>query len=233
VTGTQGVLAVNPWMKDFKSFERHQVPIYTYALMSDPLTDEQMATIGWTGREGVEDKRNYIHYFRLTKDNRILWAGSDAVYYYGSKIAGDVERSAAVHRFLEQTFAWYFPQLSSLRFPYRWGGPVAITADFLPYIGTVSGTNLHYGFGCNGHGVAPAHTWGQILRDLCLGKRTDITQLLFLDRKEIKWPREPLRYVGAELTRRAMLRQDAKMTKGKPVGDMDPFILRMMKKLGG
>lgn len=232
VTATRGVLAVNPWMKDFPPFGRHQVPIFTYAMASDPLSDEQLAKLGWPGREGIEDKRNYIHYFRLTRENRIVWAGGDAVYYYGSRTGPKVDRRPATWRYLEQTFAWYFPQLAGIRFPYKWGGPVAVTADFLPYIGTIPRSNLHYAFGCNGHGVAPAHTWGQILRDLCLDRKTDLTELLFVGRKEIPFPPEPLRWVGAELTRQALKRQDRQMNAGREVPETDPLILRILKKLG-
>lgn len=227
-----GVLALNPWTKDFAPFKRLQVPVYTYAMASEPLTDEQMDRIGWAGRAGVEDRRNYIHYFRLTRENRILWAGGDAVYYYGSRINTRLDRRPETYRQLESDFAWFFPQLAGLRFPYRWGGPVSITADFLPYIGTLAGTRLHYAFGCNGHGVAPAHTWGQVVRDLCLDRRTDLTELLFIGRTQIAFPPEPLRWIGAELTRRALLRQDRAMQRGREVGDTDPWILRVMKKLG-
>lgn len=231
VTGTTGVLAVNPWTINFPPLEKLSVPIHTYAMASDPLTDEQMARIGWADRHGIEDKRNYIHYFRLTRENRILWAGGDAVYFYGSKMGTQLERNERIYRALEADFAWYFPQLAGLRFPYRWGGPVCITVDFLPYIGTMKGTRLHYAFGCNGHGVAPSHTWGEILRDLCLGRQTEATQLLFVGRKEVKFPPEPLRWAGAELTRRALLRQDRGMNAGKEVGDTDPWLLRVLKKL--
>ncbi len=232
VRAARGVLAVNPWVKDFAPFRRLQVPVYTYAMASEPLTDEQISRIGWASREGVEDKRNYIHYFRLTKENRIVWAGSDAIYYYGSRIGPDLDRSAATFARLERSFRWYFPHLAEIRFPYRWGGPVAITADFLPYIGTVRGRPLHYAFECNGHGVAPAHTWGQILRDLCFERETDLTDLLFVGRRQPAFRPEPLRYLGAEATRRALLRQDRAMEAGKDAGDMDPWILRVLNKLG-
>lgn len=232
VSGNRAVLAVNPWMDMFKEFSHKQVPVYTYAMASDPLTDEQLSRIGWRGREGIEDKRNYIHYFRLTRENRIVWAGGDAVYYMGSKVNTQVDRRKETYAYLKQTFDWYFPQLAELRFPYQWGGPVAVTADFLPYLGTVKNTNVHYAFGCNGHGVAPSHTWGEVLRDLCLGRETDRTDLLFVGRKEVKFPGEPLRWVGAELTRQAMRRQDRQMNAGKEVGDTDPFILRLLKKFG-
>jgi glycine/D-amino acid oxidase-like deaminating enzyme len=58
--------------------------VYDYVLATEPLTEAQMASIGWSGREGLSDTTNQFHYYRLTDDNRIVWGGYDAVYYLGS-----------------------------------------------------------------------------------------------------------------------------------------------------
>jgi hypothetical protein len=51
------------------------VPIYDHALMSEPLSDEQWAAVGWRGFQGVGDAGNRFHYYRRTADGRILWGG--------------------------------------------------------------------------------------------------------------------------------------------------------------
>ena len=63
------------------------VPVYDYALVTEPLTVEQLASIGWRGREGVADSGNQFHYYRLTKDNSILWGGYDAIYNFRGRPA--------------------------------------------------------------------------------------------------------------------------------------------------
>ena len=63
------------------------VPVYDYVLMTEPLSAAQLASVGWPHRQGVADSANQFHYYRLTRDNRILWGGYDAVYYYGSRIS--------------------------------------------------------------------------------------------------------------------------------------------------
>jgi glycine/D-amino acid oxidase-like deaminating enzyme len=60
------------------------VPVWDYALVTEPLTPEQQATIGWRNRQGVGDLANRFHYYRLTADDRILWGGFDAIYRYGN-----------------------------------------------------------------------------------------------------------------------------------------------------
>jgi hypothetical protein len=65
-----------------------------------------------------------------------------------------------------------------------------------------------------------------------LGKPSDLTDLCFVDSAEPGFPPEPLRWISAELTRRSLLRQDAQLDAGRLVGEMDPLLLRAMKKLG-
>ena len=62
------------------------VPVYDYVLMTEPLTAEQLASIGWAGRQGLGDLANQFHYSRLTADDRILWGGYDAVYPAGGRV---------------------------------------------------------------------------------------------------------------------------------------------------
>jgi hypothetical protein len=98
--------------------------------------------------------------------------------------------------------------------------------------GTLEEGRLHYGLGYCGHGVAPTHTGGKVLRDKVLGKTSPHTDLCFVDAREAEFPPEPLRWIGAELTRRALLHQDAEFERGRGSGDMDPWLLNLVNKLG-
>ena len=76
------------------------VPVYDYVLVSEPLTPDQRASIGWRRRQGMSDANNQFHYFRLTADDRILWGGYDAIYHFGNGVgprvrpaAGDVRQA--------------------------------------------------------------------------------------------------------------------------------------------
>jgi len=232
VLADQVVLATNAWASTTPWFKSKVVPLYTYIVLTEPLTDEQWAEIGWDAHQGIEDKRNYVHYYRRTLDGRILWGGSDGIVYPGSRIRPSFDRSESVFRRLERTFRRTFPQLDRVRFSHQWGGPVAITISFIPLFGSLLDGRLHYGLGYNGHGVAPSHTGGKILRDKVLGTSSELTDLCFVDSPEPGFPPEPLRWVSAELTRRALLRQDGQLDAGRLSGDMDPALLRLMKKFG-
>ena len=67
------------------------VPVYDYALVSEPLTPDQRGLIGWERRQGLSDANNQFHYFRLTADDRILWGGYDAIHHFGSRVAPELD----------------------------------------------------------------------------------------------------------------------------------------------
>lgn len=229
----QLVLATNAYSVQFPELRRSVIPVYTYIVLTEPLTDAQWASIGWGRRQGIEDKRNYVHYYRPTSDGRIVWGGRDAVYYWGSGIGSRYDRCENVFRELEQSLNETFPSLKEVRLTHFWGGPVALTADFVPLCGTLQGTPIHYGLGYCGHGVAPSNTVGRILSDLVLGRETEDTELFFVNKRPLRYPPEPLRWMGYTVIRRTLLGSDQDMDSGA-VGTMsDHILLRTARKIMG
>ncbi len=224
------VLCTNAWAYRLPRFKRKIIPLYTYILLTEPLDDRHLDRIGWRKKQGIEDKRNYVHYYRMTADNRILWGGTDGVVYRDLGIHPRYDRNDEIFSKLEKTFRRTFPQLDDVRFTHRWGGPVAMTPTFVPIYGSFPDSPVYYGLGCNGHGIAPARLGGKILADLVLGRDRGLTNLFFVNGTEIEFPPNPLAWLGAELTRRALLRQDYEMDKGRPGGEMDPLLLKLIKK---
>jgi glycine/D-amino acid oxidase-like deaminating enzyme len=110
----------------FPSLLRRQrfmtVPVYDYVLMTEPLSDEQLASIGWRNRQGVGDVANQFHYYRLSADNRILWGGYDAIYHYGRGVRASREYRPQTFAKLASHFFTTFPQLEGVRFTHRWAG---------------------------------------------------------------------------------------------------------------
>lgn len=232
VNADQVVLATNAWASETEWFANKVVPLYTYIAMTEPLSAQQWDAVGWDSHCGVEDKRNYVHYYRRTLDGRILWGGSDGIIHYRGRIAPRHDRNSGILARLTETFHQTFPQLRDVGFTHHWGGPVGMTAAFLPMFGTLLNGRLHYGLGYNGHGVAPSHTGGKILRDLVLGQPSELTELCLVNSRETRFPPEPLRWIGAEFTRRSLLRQDAQFADNRGGGEMEPALLRLMNRLG-
>lgn len=202
------VFATNAFSGRFPQLRSKQYPVFTYIVLTEPLTDDQLARIGWAGRQGIEDARNMIHYYRLTPDNRILFGGSDAQYYFRGPL--DRDSNPHVFRRLERDLRRTFPSLKDVRIEYRWGGPVSVPLDFFPAMGYLGeDKRVAYSLGCVGHGVAMMNMAGQIMRDLVLERESEFTDLFFVNRGVIPLPPEPLRFALAEGIRRVLKAQDA------------------------
>lgn len=129
-------LATNAFPPLLRRLRLMTVPVYDHVLMTEPLSAAQRASIGWADREGVGDSANQFHYFRLTRDDRILWGGYDAVYHYGSRVARGLEQPDRTHGLLAEQFFATFPQLEGLRFTHRWGGVIDTCTRFAAFYGT-------------------------------------------------------------------------------------------------
>jgi len=202
------VFATNAFSARFPQLENKQFPVFTYIILTEPLRPEVLSKIGWSGRQGIEDARNLIHYYRLTADNRLLFGGRDALYYFGGPL--DRDRNAAIFRGLERDMLRTFPQLQGVRIEYRWGGPVSVPMDFFPAMGYLGDDRrVVYSLGCVGHGVAMMNLAGQIMRDLVLEQETELTDLFFVNRRVIPLPPEPLRFAVGEALRAGLKAADA------------------------
>ncbi|ACL02435.1 FAD dependent oxidoreductase [Desulfatibacillum aliphaticivorans] len=206
VSADKVVLATNAWSHLVPQIQWKQAPVWTYIVLTEPLSREQMEPIGWKNRQGIEDARNMVHYYRLTADNRLLMGGRDIGLTYGADMDNDL--NPGIFAGLEADVKETFPSLEKVNFTHRWGGPVSITVDMAPAIGYVGDQRIVYSLGCMGHGVSLTHLNGATAADLILEKRTDLTDFFFVNRRTIPWPPEPIRLAAAKAILAGMKFQD-------------------------
>jgi glycine/D-amino acid oxidase-like deaminating enzyme len=185
------------------------VPVYDYVLMTEPLTPAQMDSIGWRNRQGIGDTANQFHYYRLTRDNRILWGGYDAVFYNGGRITPERDQRPATARKLATHFFDAFPQLEDVRFTHSWGGVIDTCTRFCAFFGTAYRGRLSYALGYTGLGVGATRFGAEVMLDLLAGQRTEATSLEMVRKRPIPFPPEPLRSAAVQLTRWSIARADA------------------------
>lgn len=187
------VLATNAYSHIFPGMKLKQTPVFTHIILTEPLKEKHFEEIGWQNRQGIETARNLVHYYRLTKDNRVLMGGSSVTITYGHNFDKDLDEAtfANLHKDLTDTF----PVLRDVAITHKWGGPVSVTLDMTPAIGFLGDERVIYSIGCVGHGVSLTHLNGLTISELILGKKSDRTDVFFVNRKTIPWPPEPFRFV--------------------------------------
>jgi glycine/D-amino acid oxidase-like deaminating enzyme len=200
------MLASNAVPAVLRRLRPYTVPVYDHALMSEPLTGDQLAAIGWKNRQGLADAGIFFHYFRVSEDDRILWGGWDGIYHWGNGIRPEYEQRQKTFELLSRQFFAMFPQLQGLRFTHGWGGVIDVCSRFSPFYGTALGGRVAYALGFTGQGVAAVRFGANVCLDLLARERTERTTLPIVGSKPVPWPPEPLRTAAIWMTQRSMQR---------------------------
>lgn len=198
------VVATNAAAAGWRPVRRHVTNFGSYVVLTEPVP-ELLREIGWAGGEAVVDARMFIHYFRTTDDGRVLMGSATGPIGFGGRVDGRFTGDSATAGRAERGLRRLLPALASASVEHAWGGPIDVSADHLPFFGTVPRTNIHYGLGYSGHGVGPSWLGGQILASLAFGRDDEWTQLPLATRRVPVLPPEPLKRLGGGLVRAAIM----------------------------
>jgi glycine/D-amino acid oxidase-like deaminating enzyme len=141
---------------------RRIIPIGSYIIATQPLA-ENLARELIPHRRMVFDYRHFLNYFRLSKDNRMVFGGRAAFF---PETASTIRRSADI---LRREMVHIYPQLRDVEVEYAWGGTLDFAFDLMPHAGELEG--IYYALGFAGHGVALGTHLGTIMADAILDGR--------------------------------------------------------------
>jgi glycine/D-amino acid oxidase-like deaminating enzyme len=231
VRAERAVLAVNAWAAGWPGFRTRVLAWGSYMILTEPIPD-RLEELGWTGGEAIADSRFTISYFRTTRDGRIAFgAGVGAAGFDGRIGPIFTHDRQAIARVLAN-FHHLFPMLGNVRFDDAWGGPIDITADRFPEIGSRDGGRILYAHGFAGNGVGPARLAGRILAARIAGGGDPIAFLPLFGRRQRFLPPEPFRFVGAHAIREALIQQDDALDSGRRSGLLTRLVARVPSLLG-
>jgi glycine/D-amino acid oxidase-like deaminating enzyme len=209
-------LASNAFPALLRRLRPYTIPVYDYALMTEPLSSAQLEAIGWRNRQGLGDVTNQFHYYRRTADERILWGGYDAIYHWRRGMAADFDQRLATFELLARQFFETFPQLDGLRFTHKWGGAIDTSTRFFAFQGTALDGRVAYSLGYTGLGVGATRFGAGVMLDLLAGRQTEATGLRAPRTRPLPFPPEPVCSAGIALTRRALARADRRQGRRGP-----------------
>ena len=169
------VLAVGPAARALPRLRSRLTVTSSHIVLTEPVPDV-IAELGWTGGECITDGRTLVHYFRTTRDGRILLGWGGGRLAYGARLNGRVEVDAdAVGRRPRRAGADVPGRSRAARITHAWGGPIDVSPSHIPQIGTLPGAPVHFAFGYTGNGVGPSHLAGRTLASLALGRADELT----------------------------------------------------------
>jgi glycine/D-amino acid oxidase-like deaminating enzyme len=204
VRAGQVVVATNAAMTDWRPVRGRLTVFGSYIVLTEPVP-ELVEAIGWTGGEAIVDARMFLHYFRTTSDGRVLMGSGSGPIGRGNRIDRRFTHDVATAGRAELGLRRLLPGLAGAKVERAWGGPIAVSADHLPFVGTAPGGGVHFAAGYSGNGVGPSWLAGQALASLALGRDDDWTRLPLVHRGGARVPREPFRHLGGAAIRAAIL----------------------------
>jgi glycine/D-amino acid oxidase-like deaminating enzyme len=160
LVGTSGYTsAVTP------ALQRKIVPIGSFIIATERLPAALAKELSPRNRM-IFDSKHYLHYYRLTPDNRMLFGGRAAFF---PETQNTIARSAAI---LRTDLIKVYPPLRDVKIEHAWGGTLDFCFDTMPHAGKFDG--LHFALGYAGHGVAMATYLGTRIAEQMTGGGMDI-----------------------------------------------------------
>ncbi len=204
VRAEQIVVATNAAMTDWRPVRGRLTVFGSYVVLTEPVP-ELLAEVGWTGGEAIVDARMFLHYFRTTDDGRVLMGSGSGPIGFGNRIGERFTHDAATAGRAELGLRRLLPGLAAARVERAWGGPIDVSADHIPFVGTVRDGGMHFAAGFSGNGVGPSYLAGQALASLATGRDDEWSSLPLVRPRGERVPAEPIRFVGGAAIRRAVL----------------------------
>jgi glycine/D-amino acid oxidase-like deaminating enzyme len=171
-------------------------PISSSMIVTEPLPDVAWSEIGWDGAETMMVAAHAYCYLQRTADGRIAIGGRGTPYRWrgaNTRMERPDDRTIAS---LRSRLDALFPVVRDVPTDAAWTGVLGVARDWTPAVRADPATGLAFAGGYVGEGVAAANLAGRTLRDLVLGRDTELTRLDWVGHTSPRWEPDPLRWIG-------------------------------------
>ena len=189
------VRATEAYTESLQGQQRKMLPLYSMMVATEPLPESVWGEIGLAQRETFSDCRRMVIYGQRTRDNRLAFGGRGG-YDFGSGRQRFITRDHPEVQRVENILRDIFPVLEDHSFTHGWGGVLGVSRNWRPSVSFDHNTGIGSAGGYVGDGVAATNLGARILCDLMLERRTELSQLAWVNDNAVNWEPEPLRWLG-------------------------------------
>lgn len=225
VRATSVVLAINAWASTFRQFRRHLVMTASDNLVVDPGVEHRTPT----GGASVSDSGRLLDYWRPLEDGKLLFGKAGLGLGYGARGANTLFRPAPRPERLRAQLAKTHPHLAAAHVTSTWRAPVEYSVSSLPFFVPLTGQpRVFCGTGYSGDGIGPSVLGGRILASLATDVEDELSTS-FLTRMPSSrgLPPEPLRFLGGQVVKAALLRRDRLEDAARPIDPLTRLVTRI------
>ena len=176
---------------------RALLPLNSAMIVTEPLGEGVWSQLGWAGAETMLDGAHAYTYSQRTADGRIAIGGRGVPYRFGSRTDREGPVPAQTVEELRERLRGLFAPLRDVAVARAWHGVLGVSRDWCPTVGFDRAEGFGFAGGYAGEGVAASNLAARTLRDLVLGRDTELTRLPWVGARARSWEPEPLRFLGA------------------------------------
>ncbi|MCL6701326.1 FAD-binding oxidoreductase [Pseudomonas sp. T1.Ur] len=198
ITADKLILTNNAFGMSFGFLKGRMLPVFTYASLTRPMTEQEQARLGGLPYWGVIPADPFGTTVRRTPDNRLLIRNSFSFNPDGRSDSKYLKRFVARH---QASFEQRFPMLPEMNFDYTWGGALALSRNHMGYFGELS-PNVYGALCCNGLGVTRGTATGKLLADWLAGEQSELIDFVLKSPGPCPNPPAPLVSAGVNISLR-------------------------------
>lgn len=215
VRAGSAVLAINAWATQLAPVAQRVLTTASDNYVTQPLSGEDLEASVGTG-VGCSDSRRQLNYWRATTDNRVLFGKGGVAVGFGARGASSLFGPVPRRSPLNAHFDRIFPRLRTVATT-SWRAPVEYSLSSLPFFTALKGyPRVFVGTGYSGDGVGPSRLGARILASLATGEVDEwSTSGLTRMPSTPALPPEPIRFLGGQVVRTALLRSDDARDRGR------------------
>jgi glycine/D-amino acid oxidase-like deaminating enzyme len=191
------ILATEGYTADLPGRRRSLLPLNSAMIVTEPLAGDAWSQLAWEGAETLLDGSHLYTYSQRTADGRIAIGGRGVPYRFGSRTDREGPVPPQTVAELRARLRSLFGPLAEVRLERAWHGVLGVSRDWCPTVRFDPAEGLGFAGGYAGEGVAASNLAARTLRDLLLGRDTELTRLPWVGQGARSWEPEPLRFLGA------------------------------------
>ena len=224
VTAERVVLALNAWAARLPEYRPFLVVVASDVVATRPIP-ERIAALGWEPGLAVSDSRRLVNYYRTTDDGRVVFGKGGGTLAFNGRVGPVFNRPSPREAEVAANMHRAYPSLTDVGVDQSWRGPIDYAASGVPsFLAVGRASDTFCGAGYSGNGVGPSYIGGRILASLALGRDDEWATCGLTRPPGVRLPGEPLRSIGGQVVRRAIVRKERIQDSG---GRPDPVTLAL------
>jgi len=228
VTADAVLVATNVWASSIPELRRRMFVVDSEVIATEPIP-ERLDALGWTGGEAICDAQQQVLYYQRTADGRIVFGRGSGRTIFADRVGASLNRRSGERTDTVAELHRVFPKLSDVRIDYDWTGGIDCVPEHVPIFGALDDQrSVFYAVGWNGTALAQIPACSRIIASMVLKRDDEWSGSKLIDQTSPTLPPEPIRFIGANFVRAAVVRKNRAEIRNRRPGPLTRLILRLM-----